>query len=93
MIEAKSIMIVGDVHADFPRFNRIIEDQGYPDVVIQVGDYGWWPHVHNTNFFGGRKLFDQYGLRPKTSKVFWTPGNHENWDSLNELTEKHGRVH
>ena len=92
MIEAKSIMIVGDVHADFPRLNKLMNRQGYPDVVIQVGDFGWWPHVHNTTFFGGNKLFDQYGLRPKDTKIFWCEGNHDNHDDLQERVKEHGRV-
>ena len=91
-IEANKIMIVGDVHADFPRFNKLIELQEYPDVVIQCGDYGWWPHAHGTNLLGGTKLFDQFGMRPGKSKVFWADGNHECHDDLQALVEKHGRV-
>ena len=91
-IQANRIMIVGDTHANFPKFNKLIESQDYPDVVIQCGDYGWWPHAHGNNLLGGTKLFDQFGLRPGKSKVFWTPGNHENWDDLQRLTDKHGRV-
>jgi hypothetical protein len=91
-LTAKRVFVIGDVHADFPALNKLIVRREYPDVVIQVGDFGWWPHFHNTNGFGGNKLFDQYGLRPGTTKILWIDGNHDNHDDLQLLVEKHGRV-
>lgn len=92
MIEAKKIVVVGDTHADFTSVNWLLKDLDYPDVMIQVGDFGWWPHAHNTNLFGGRKLFDQFAIRPGKTKIFWCDGNHENHDDLQKMVEEKGRV-
>ena len=86
------VLVVGDTHTHFTILNKFIEKQDYPDVVIVCGDYGWWPHFHNTTGFGGGGLFDQYGVRPGKTKVFWVDGNHENHDDLQQLVVKHGRV-
>jgi len=83
------ILVVGDTHAEWAPFNRLINRQR-PDIVLQVGDYGWWPHCHKKERLGRRrKLFNQYGVRNHQdglkTKIYWCPGNHENWDSLDEL--------
>jgi hypothetical protein len=35
-------MVLGDVHGDFPALNRLLV-QKRPDLVLQVGDFGFWP--------------------------------------------------
>lgn len=60
---------------------------------MQVGDFGFWPHYHNTTAFsGGRTKWNQYGIKNKVDgikddhvKIYWCPGNHENLDILDEL--------
>ena len=92
-ISAESIYVVGDLHAEFPRFNKWLSRFNYPDVVLQTGDFGWWPHYHGRQgLLPGKKIFDQYGLRNKKTKIFWCDGNHENHDDLALLVAKHGRV-
>jgi len=91
-MEAESIYVVGDVHAEFPAFNKMIKETS-PDIILQCGDFGWWPHKHNlAGFIGKTKLFDQYGIRNGDTKIYWCDGNHENHDDLRLLVDKHGRV-
>lgn len=93
IITANRIFTIGDTHAEWGRLNKWLSRHNYPDVVLQVGDFGWWPHYHNrAGLLSGHKLFDQYGIRNKNTKIFWCDGNHENHDDLQELVEKHGRV-
>ncbi|NCD12782.1 MAG: metallophosphoesterase [Epsilonproteobacteria bacterium] len=89
-LESKNIWVVGDIHAEWPKFNKWLSRKNYPDIVLQVGDFGWWPHYHNRQGLSGKKFFDQYGIRNKTTKIFWCDGNHENHDDLQALVKKHG---
>jgi len=79
---------VGDLHARWDPINQLIINEA-PDIILQVGDYGWWPHYHGKTGLIGSIIFDQYGLinkqNGKTTKIFWCPGNHENWDELDKL--------
>lgn len=34
--------------------------------------------------FSKLKPFDQFGVKPGNSKIYWAPGNHENWDELDK---------
>lgn len=79
------ILIVGDIHTEWAPFNKLL-NQKQPDIVLQCGDYGWWPHKHKTKDTLYHGIFDQYGVKNihnnKTTKIYWCPGNHENWDDL-----------
>lgn len=42
-----TIMAVGDTHGDWSHLNQLINKK-HPDIILQCGDWGWWPKFHNT---------------------------------------------
>jgi len=83
-------LIVGDIHGEWRHLNTLINHKK-PDIILQVGDFGWWPHFHNKKGLLPRdKRFNQFGIKNKQNKltkIFWIPGNHENWDDLNCISQ------
>ena len=79
----KKILIVGDVHADFGALNQFL-NRKRPDIILQCGDFGWWPHRHGTEKITRNRRFDQYAVKPGGSQLYWCDGNHENHDDLQE---------
>ena len=77
------IIIMGDIHADFGSLNQFLNKQK-PDIVLQCGDFGWWPHRHGTEKITRNRRFDQYSIKPQSTKIYWCDGNHENHDDLQE---------
>jgi hypothetical protein len=77
------IVVMGDVHADFGALNRFLNKKK-PDIVLQAGDFGWWPHRHGTEKISRNRRFDQYSLKPNGATIYWADGNHENHDDLQE---------
>ena len=101
----EDILIIGDTHATWGELNRIISTKK-PSIVLQVGDFGWWPKFHNTTKISSGKYkldhnfrappadmpwlsgmrqempWDQYGVKPGKSKIYFCPGNHEDWEDL-----------
>jgi hypothetical protein len=89
------IIIIGDLHGEWLWLNMLLNKQR-PDLVISVGDFGWFPHLHaptqhrprkayNPNEFNVKRpaRFDQYGIRNlKNVPIYFCPGNHENWEDL-----------
>ena len=75
--------ILGDIHADFGALNQFINKKR-PDIVLQCGDFGWWPHRHGTEKITRNRRFDQYAVKPSGAKIYWCDGNHENHDDLQE---------
>jgi len=78
------IVVCGDIHTKWPYLNTFI-NRYKPNIILQCGDFGWWPHLHNTVTEGIK--FDQYGIKNPNTKIFWCGGNHENWDVLDEYTD------
>jgi len=84
-------LMVGDLHGEWSDLNNLINHKR-PDNIIQLGDWGWWPHFHGKKGLLPRgKIFDQFGVRNvqnnlKTN-IYWIPGNHCNWDDLKCLTD------
>ena len=81
------IFVCGDIHAYFGRLNDMLNRKN-PDIILQCGDYGWWPHYHDTydTLLHGKK-FDQHGVKNPNTKIFWCGGNHENWDDLDKYDD------
>lgn len=77
------IVIMGDIHADFGALNRFVNKQK-PDIILQCGDFGWWPHRHLVERISRNHFFDQYAVKLQGTKIFWADGNHENHDDLQE---------
>ena len=77
----QKIIVAGDLHCDWGPLNQLINKKK-PDVILQCGDFGWWPHYHNGQFPGESKIFDQHGIKPQDTKIYWCDGNHENHEDL-----------
>ena len=63
-------------------------------IVLQVGDFGYWPHKDKGRSFRRsiRSLWHQDGIRNAMPgirddriKIYWCDGNHENHDALDAL--------
>lgn len=76
-------IIIGDIHADFGALNRFVNKKK-PDIVLQCGDFGWWPHRHGTEKISRNRRFDQYSVKLGGARLYWCDGNHENHDDLHE---------
>lgn len=83
----KDIIVVGDVHGDWGPFN-ILLNKLKPKIVLQVGDFGWWPKHHrpkNRIRDAHRRIikpWDSCGVKPGDTEVYFCPGNHEDWEEL-----------
>ena len=92
-MNGSNIYYMGDVHCEWPIVNRFLNKKNYPEYLIQCGDFGYWPHYHGAmGLLGGRKIFDQFGLRNKDTKIYFCDGNHDNHDELKKLVKLHGHV-
>lgn len=78
------IMFIGDVHGEFYIFEKIIELH-QPDMVIQCGDFGFWPTtpIENLGVCGGPYSLDP--LKKIKCPIYFCDGNHEDHDSLQNL--------
>lgn len=79
-------IIIGDIHADFGALNRFVNKKK-PDIILQCGDFGWWPHRHRTEKITRNRRFDQYSVKLGGAKLYWCDGNHENHDDLQDRTK------
>ena len=70
----EKILIVGDIHAQVPDLNQLI-NRKKPELVICCGDFGYWPHF-------GCDLTDI--KLQGTEKILWCDGNHEDFWSLDK---------
>jgi len=91
----KDVLILGDLHGTWRKVNSLVAKHK-PTIVLQCGDFGWWPKFHKTSHISTgvyrynslynlreEAKFNQYGLKPGKSKIYWCPGNHEDWEDLN----------
>lgn len=109
MRRAQIVYIAGDLHGDWDTFNPFINAKirqskqlrSYIDtydevevIILQTGDFGFWPHKHNSTELSrnGRSRWNQYGIKNAVSgikdglvKIYWCDGNHENHDVLDVL--------
>ena len=63
------IYVLGDVHGEWGELNKLINTK-HPDIILQCGDFGFWPHMFDIT------------IKNYNTKIYWLPGNHENWDIL-----------
>ena len=75
---SKIALVIGDVHSRWQYLNEII-DREHPEVIFQLGDFGVWK--------GGLKSLQ--GIIPQDTKIYFCPGNHENWDFLDRYDLGH----
>lgn len=76
MIKLK-IIVCGDTHGYWNTLNELIREEK-PDILLQVGDFGYWEKIPQ---------FSIKKIEPLNSKIYFCPGNHENWHLLNELKD------
>ena len=88
MSTLKDVMIIGDLHGNWAPLNSLINKK-HPDIILQCGDFGWWPRMHGRpkrkirdNLGRIIKPWDQYGIKCQNSEIFWCAGNHEDWEEL-----------
>lgn len=79
------ILIVGDVHGDFNYIRETVDRAGDIDAVYQLGDFGYGFASESSLVV----LNTHLGL--KGLKLYFTPGNHEDWDSLDRLARINDR--
>ncbi|TFB53635.1 metallophosphoesterase family protein [Cryobacterium tagatosivorans] len=79
------VVIAGDWHGNVNWVGKAIpsiaRNSSGVRTILHVGDFGIWPGA------GGRKFLDAVDFwcaRAGISRVLVTPGNHENWDWLEE---------
>jgi len=73
------IIVIGDIHGRFEKLNEFISKE-QPDIILQVGDNAYYWGKDNT----GR-------IKPKNTKIYFIPGNHENWDMFEEKVGRYGK--
>ena len=88
------ILLVGDTHGDAMHWDWLIEEYATeyaPDAIVQLGDFGFWPHQ-----YGGPEFLDVVNgavgalgkYTNKDVRLYWIDGNHENFDALEALPIK-----
>ncbi len=77
-------LLVGDLHANTGAAFEVLDHAAEigADLVLQVGDYGWWPRAD-----WGRKCIRKVDRRLalRGLDLWWVDGNHEDFDRLNAL--------
>jgi len=84
------ILFCGDLHGNWGALNNIINKK-QPDIVLQCGDFGWWPQWEVTHpvLYGRQSVWTHKGLKPGNTKVYFCDGNHEQHPTLNQDGEIH----
>jgi len=111
MKKAQLMYVLGDLHGDWSALNTFINKKvrhsrpfweyasAYDEMevlVLQTGDFGYWPHHHGKRDMNGRgTVWSQYGIKNAVPgikdglvKIYWCDGNHENHDALDYLEEQ-----
>lgn len=84
------VAVCGDWHGNLPWIGRAIAAAGRADVrtLLHVGDFGFWPGgtadlLALVEYWVPKSWERRAG--PGVERVLVTPGNHEDWASLDEL--------
>ena len=79
-------MILGDVHGKWSHFRDLCEKE-FPDLVIQVGDFGWWPELdYKAKVDGETYILSR--IPTDMAEIRFCDGNHENHNSLYLIRSK-----
>lgn len=99
MNKAQLVYIAGDLHGEWDTLNAFInsgirqsqrvkqlahEVDPLEIIVLQTGDFGYWPHKRTIWRQGGIKNA-MPGIQDGRIKIYWCDGNHENHDALDAL--------
>ena len=82
-IDVKRVLIVGDLHGDDTFTSKCFGEahKKSADAILQVGDFGHWPRNGKCGFEGCvARCTVNYGIT-----FYWLPGNHENYDSIDQF--------
>jgi len=77
------IIVVGDLHANWNKINKLITEQ-QPDIVLQCGDFGWWPIMEKKDIPESQKTWKLKGIKAGRTKIYWCDGNHEEYSYLSQ---------
>lgn len=72
------IVVMGDIHRHFEDLNTFINKE-HPDIILQCGDNAYYWSKDNTGV-----------IKPQNTKIYFVPGNHENWDTFEEKVGRNG---
>ena len=77
------IVIAGDLHGDFWAINGLINKHQEIKLIIQCGDFGWWPRckLDYWNKRGGSTI------KNHDVKILWCDGNHEDFEDLKKYED------
>jgi predicted phosphodiesterase len=70
------IIVTGDIHGEFWALNDLVNSHQNIKIILQCGDFGWWPRATNTGHWSINNL------KNKNVKIFWCDGNHEDFETL-----------
>jgi hypothetical protein len=80
----KTVHIIGDIHGNIEFLNSYIKEY-IPSILILLGDCGfYWVNKEGNPICNINKIDTRY----TGTKIYWLPGNHENWQQIEYL---HGR--
>ena len=81
---AEKYLLAGDWHANFNFAKRVVNLANRENfkVILHLGDFGYFPTDEPTDI--ELKYFEDY-LSKKDVYVFVTPGNHDDWEAINNL--------
>lgn len=78
------LLIAGDWHGNHVWAKKIIDVAHAEDIdkMIQVGDFGVWPGAEGKDYL---KILSRY-LVKRDVKLYFVPGNHEDYNQIDEWT-------
>lgn len=86
MATKSRVFICGDTHSNWDMLNKKTQEifDRNPEKVdlIVAGDFGYWPNIEEASL-------SKIQLYDKRLRIFFCPGNHENWWALKELEKDH----
>ena len=86
MLDSHTIYAVGDVHRAFGDFNKFLNKLYKPTIILQCGDFGYWPRELVSAIYGrNNPKYPKDRPKPKPKEdtlIFWADGNHEDHQEL-----------
>lgn len=77
------VLLAGDTHGDLPHVAYLLRTAAQVgcDRIVQVGDFGFWPHVE--------PFHERVNAAARSAALtwYWLDGNHENFDVLEEVVD------
>ena len=81
-----NIYVVGDIHGYWTFLNSFI-NRKRPDIILQCGDFGYWPKFDSTDLICENPLsrnqdpWNFFGIKCQDTKIYFCDGNHEDhWE-------------